>query len=236
MNLKKSRPAAADEVSDDAGSGGSSTKLLVAGGAVVGLAGAGALAFVLLSGGGDVPEGPVAAPRSPASAAPTATDTASPTTSASIPTYAAKNARDPFKALVTQGSGGSGTTTAPSGPSAPSTKPTSAPVWTPPPSSAPAKPPKSSTSTKPTTPTSSPTTTKPTIPYDVSYVVLNKIVDASTIEIYADDKPYTLTVDGPADGPFTLKAVDQTAKTATIAYGDVLVTLPLRQVVILQQP
>jgi hypothetical protein len=69
----------------------------------------------------------------------------------------------------------------------------------------------------------------------VSIVVLSKIVDDSTVEIYADDQLFTLKVGEQVEGPFELQSVDSTAKTAIVSYGDVLVTLPLRQVVILQQ-
>jgi hypothetical protein len=237
MNLTKSQPAPepADESFEATSSG--PNKLLLIGGGVVALGAAGALAFVLLSGGDDVPEGPVAAaPHPVATADPAATDTATPSTSASIPTYAAKNARDPFKALVTEGSGGGGSasSTAPAAPSVPSTNPTTVPSWTPP-ASTPSK------TTKPTKPSSSPSTStstppadpEPSIPYDVHIVVLNKIVDDSTIDIYADDQLVTLKV-GEASGPLELKSVDQTAKTATVQYGEVAVTLTLRQVVILQ--
>jgi hypothetical protein len=128
MNLKKSQPAPADEMSPEAGSSSASTKLLLVGGGVVALGAAGALAFVLLSGGDDVPETTSALPAPTASATPSATEAAgTPSPAASSPTYAAKNARDPFKALVTDstgktaggstGGGGSvpGPTTAPGG-------------------------------------------------------------------------------------------------------------------------
>lgn len=111
MKLKKSQPS--DEIASGVGSGSSASKLLLVGGGVVALAGAGALAFVLLSGGDDIPEGTAALPKPSASmTAPAGGETVTPSTSASIPTYAAKNARDPFKALVvdlgaaTGGSGG----------------------------------------------------------------------------------------------------------------------------------
>jgi hypothetical protein len=223
MNLTKSEPAA-DGTESGAERGEMSSKLLLIGGGVVALVGAGALAFVLLT-GGDEPAPPAALP-APSASAPAPTETASPTTSASIPTYAAKNARDPFKALVVENKGG-GSTTAPT-----SSSSTSVPVWTPPVTTTTTTTPKPSQST-PSSTTTSPSA-EPTIPYDVSIVVLSKIVDESTVEIYADDKPYTLTLGETVEGPFELKSIDTTAKTATVAYGEVLVTLPLRQVVILQ--
>lgn len=232
MNLKKSQPAPepADESAVDTTS--SPNKLLLIGGGVIGVAAAGALAFVLLSGGDDAAETPVAAPRPVPSATASATETASPTTSASIPTYAAKNARDPFKALVTQAAGGGKTAVATTSPAA----------WTPPPAPVQTWSPTSSTTSKTTSPstttttTTAPTTPEPTIPYDVNLVVLSKIVDETTVEIYANDLPYTLTVGEVVDGPLELKSVDTTAQSAVVAYGEVLVTLPLHQVVILQQP
>jgi len=225
MNLTKSEPAA-DGTESGAERGEMSSKLLLIGGGVVALVGAGALAFVLLT-GGDEPAPPAALP-APSASAPAPTETASPSTSASIPTYAAKNARDPFKALVVENKGGGSATTAPTS----SSSTTLPPVWTPPVTTTTSTAPKPSQST-PSSTTTSPSAS-PTIPYDVSIVVLSKIVDESTVEIYADDKPYTLTLGEQVEGPFELKSIDTTAKTATVAYGEVLVTLPLRQVVILQ--
>lgn len=221
MNLKKSQPAP-DEVAESP-TGSSSVKLLLVGGGVVGLAAAGALAFVLL-GGSDDPA-PTAAGPVPVPTASAPTDTATPSSSASIPTYAAKNARDPFKALVTQ---------APAAKAAAST--TTSPVaWTPPP-----PPPTTSTTSTTTSSTPSPSTTtttapEPTIPYDVNIVVLSEIVDGTTVKIYADDKPYTLKVGQLSTGPLQLQSVDVAGQSALVQYGDVLVTLPLRQVIILQQ-
>ena len=70
----------------------------------------------------------------------------------------------------------------------------------------------------------------------MNIVVLDKIVDEKTIIIYADEVRYTLTVGEVVDGPFLLKSVDKAAQSATVQYGDVQVTLLLRQVVILQAP
>jgi hypothetical protein len=119
MNLKKSEPTA-DGTESGAERGELTGKLLLVGGGVVALVGAGALAFVLMS-GGDEPLSTSALP-TPSASAPAPTETASPSTSASIPTYAAKNARDPFKALVTEGSGSSdGSAGAPTASSVPTT-------------------------------------------------------------------------------------------------------------------
>ncbi|HET8617296.1 MAG TPA: hypothetical protein VFL94_17400 [Actinomycetales bacterium] len=222
MNLKKSQPAP-DEVSESP-TGGSPVKLLLIGGGVVGLAAAGALAFVLLS-GGDEPvsaaSGPVPVPTATAP-----TEAATPTSSASIPTYAAKNARDPFKALVTQAAAAKSVSSATTSPAA----------WTPPPAPASTSSTTSPTTSRTTLPSKTTTTApEPTIPYDVDIVVLSEIVDGTTVKIYADDKPYTLKVGEASSGPLRLQSVDTTAQSAVVQYGDVLVTLPLRQVIILQQ-
>jgi hypothetical protein len=224
MNLTKSEPAA-DGTESGAERGEMSSKLLLIGGGVVALVGAGALAFVLLT-GGDEPAPPAALP-APSASAPAPTETASPTTSASIPTYAAKNARDPFKALVVENKGG-GSTTAPTSSSSTSLPP----VWTPPVTTTTTTTPKPSQST-PSSTTTSPSA-EPTIPYDVSIVVLSKIVDESTVEIYADDKPYTLTLGETVEGPFVLKSVDTSAQKATVQYGEVMLDLALHQIVLLQ--
>jgi hypothetical protein len=126
MNLKKSQPTA-DDTTGATESGTATSKLLLVGGGVVALAGAGALAFVLLSGGDDIPEGTAALPK-PSAAAPSPSETAgTPSTSASIPTYAAKNARDPFKALVTEPKGGGSTGGGSSSGGGSGTAPTTAP-------------------------------------------------------------------------------------------------------------
>jgi hypothetical protein len=124
MNLKKSQPEPADAVVADVESHGPN-KVLLIGGGVVAVAAAGALAFVLLSGGDDPVAGAAPLPRPSASATPSATEAATPSTSVSIPTYAAKNARDPFKALVVENKGG-GSTAGSSGGSG--SGPTTAPI------------------------------------------------------------------------------------------------------------
>jgi hypothetical protein len=239
MNLKKSTSAPADDAASVEG-GSSTNKLLLVGAGVVGLAAAGALAFVLLSGGGEPVDQPVALPRPAASAAPAATETASPSTSASIPTYAAKNARDPFKALVSDSTGGgaasgsgSSSTAPTTAPSGPSTSPSS---WTPPATTVTVtSKPSTSTTTRTSSPSSSPTTSEPTVPYNVNVVVLDKIVDATTVQMYAGDTPLVLHVGDAPVGPFALKSVDTVNQTATVQYGEVTVTLQLHQVVFLQQ-
>jgi hypothetical protein len=229
MNLKKSEPAA-DGTESGAERGEMSSKLLLIGGGVVALVGAGALAFVLLT-GGDEPAPPAALP-APSASAPAPTETASPTTSASIPTYAAKNARDPFKALVVESTGGGAT--APT-----SSSSTSVTSWTPPVTTAtntasPAPSPTSSSSSSTTsTSTPSPTTSEPTVPYDVTLIVLSKIVDDQNVELVVDDQTVKATV-GDTFGPFVLKSVDTTAQKATVQYGEVMLDLPLHQIVLLQ--
>lgn len=236
MNLKKSQPAH-DESESPTGS--SSLKLLLVGGGLVGLAAAGGLAFVLLSGGDD--PSAVAAVPLPVPTASAPTDAATPSTSASIPTYAAKNARDPFKALVSDSTGGgaasgsgSSSTAPTTAPSGPSTSPSS---WTPPATTVTVtSKPSTSTTTRTSSPSStSPTTSEPTVPYDVNVVVLDKIVDATTVQMYAGDTPLVLHVGDAPVGPFALKSVDTVNQTATVQYGEVTVTLQLHQVVFLQQ-
>ena len=234
MNLKKSEPVAADGTEAGAERGELTGKVLLVGGGVVALVGAGALAFVLL-GGGEEPVATSALPTPSASAAPTATETASPSTSASIPTYAAKNARDPFKALVSEGSGASGGST--SAGTSPTTVPTSSsslPVWTPPDTTVTitATPSPTSTTTSSSSTTTTPTA-EPTVPYNVTLIVLSKIVDDTHVQIVVDD----MTVDaevGDTFGPFVLKSVDTVAQKATVQYGEVVLDLPLHQIVILQ--
>jgi hypothetical protein len=224
MNLKKSEPTA-DGTESGAERGELTGKLLLVGGGVVALVGAGALAFVLLS-GGDEPLSTSALP-TPSASAPAPTDTASPSTSASIPTYAAKNARDPFKPLVREASaGGSGA----GGSVSPTTVPTSSsslPAWTPP----------ATTVTITATPSTSSSTTsptaQPTVPYDVTLIVLSKIIDETHVEIVVDDFAVSAEV-GYTFGPFKLKSVDTVAQTATVQYGEVMLNLPLHQVVLLQ--
>jgi hypothetical protein len=71
------------------------------------------------------------------------------------------------------------------------------------------------------------------VPYNVTLVVLSKIVDDTHVQIVVD----AMTVDaavGDTFGPFELKSVDATAQTATVQYGEVMLVLPLHQVVLLQ--
>jgi hypothetical protein len=71
------------------------------------------------------------------------------------------------------------------------------------------------------------------VPYNVTLVVLSKIVDDTHVQIVVD----AMTVDaavGDTFGPFELKSVDTTAQTATVQYGEVMLVLPLHQVVLLQ--
>jgi hypothetical protein len=236
MNLTKSKPTA-DGAEPTAERGEMSSKLLLAGGGAIALVGAGALAFVLLSGGSDTPVATSALP-TPSASATAPTQTASPTTSASIPTYAAKNARDPFKPLVKEGSGGSAGTVAPV--TAPSSSSSiSVPAWTPPVTTATYTPSPSPTSSTPSSTTTSPSkttspTVEPTVPYDVSLVVLSKIVDDSNVVLIVDDITVPATV-GDVFGPFELKSVDTVNKKATVQYGEVSLDLPLHQIVILQK-
>jgi hypothetical protein len=231
MNLKKSEPVAADGTEAGAERGELTGKALLIGGGVVALVGAGALAFVLLGGG----EEPVASalPIPSASAAPTASETASPSTSASIPTYAAKNARDPFKALVRQGSGAAGGST--SAGTSPTTVPTSGssvPAWTPPATTVTITATPSTSATSSSSSTTSPTA-QPTVPYDVTLIVLSKIIDETHVEIVVDDFAVSAEV-GYTFGPFKLKSVDTVAQTATVQYGEVVLDLALHQIVLLQ--
>jgi hypothetical protein len=229
MNLKKSEPAA-DGTESGAERGEMSSKLLLVGGGVVALVGAGALAFVLLTGGDE----PVTTSALPTPSASAPAETASPSTSASIPTYAAKNARDPFKALVVDSSGG-GTT--PAGSTSPTTVPTSSSslptsTWTPPDTTVTVTATPKPSTTPSTTSTSTPSA-EPTVPYNVTLVVLSKIVVDTHVQIVVD----AMTVDaavGDTFGPFELKSVDTTAQTATVQYGEVMLVLPLHQVVLLQ--
>jgi hypothetical protein len=183
----------------------------------------GAMAFVLLSGGGgDVPTTqlpPAAKAITPSAQAST------PSTSASIPTYAAANAKDPFKALVSDKAAGGATATTPASTS--KTTPSTAPTWNPPTTTP------TSTVTVTARPTSSPSTTDD-VPYTVNVVVLNKIIDDSTVELIVDRTTVRMSLDQTA-GPFVLQKVDTVAKTATLGYGDVSLTLQLHQVVLLQQ-
>jgi hypothetical protein len=58
-------------------------------------------------------------------------------------------------------------------------------------------------------------------------------VDDQSVELVVDDQPVLATV-GDTFGPFELKSVDTTAQKATVQYGEVMLDLPLHQIVLLQ--